>query len=50
MRTANRPIRVAVLGGGCGAMTAAFYLTSTAELRRRFEVTVYQQGWRLGGT
>ena len=49
MRTANRPIRVAVLGGGCGAMTAAFYLTSTAELRRRFEVTVYQQGWRLGG-
>jgi uncharacterized protein with NAD-binding domain and iron-sulfur cluster len=49
MRTANRPIRVAVLGGGCGAMTAAFYLTSTEALRRRFEVTVYQQGWRLGG-
>jgi len=49
MTESQRPIRVAVLGGGCGAMTAAFYLTATEELRRRFEVTVYQQGWRLGG-
>ena len=43
----NRKIKVAVLGGGCGAMSAAFYLTSTPELRARYEVTVYQQGWRL---
>lgn len=49
MTSADRPIRVAVLGGGCGAMTAAYYLTATEELRRRFQVTVYQQGWRLGG-
>ncbi len=41
--------RVAVLGGGLGAMSAAFELTATPELRERFEVTVYQQGWRLGG-
>lgn len=41
--------RIAVLGGGCGAMTAAYYLTSTPELRARYELTVYQQGWRLGG-
>jgi uncharacterized protein with NAD-binding domain and iron-sulfur cluster len=38
-----------VLGGGCGAMTAAYYLTSTPELCAKYEVTVYQQGWRLGG-
>jgi uncharacterized protein with NAD-binding domain and iron-sulfur cluster len=42
-------IKVAVLGGGVGAMTAAFELTSTPELRERYEVTVHQLGWRLGG-
>jgi uncharacterized protein with NAD-binding domain and iron-sulfur cluster len=40
---------VAVLGGGVGGMTAAFELTATPELRERFEVTVYQLGWRNGG-
>ena len=30
-------------------MTAANYLTSTPELRERYDVTVYQQGWQLGG-
>lgn len=42
------PIRVAVVGGGCGAMTTAFEL-SRPELNGRFQVTVYQHGWRLGG-
>ena len=41
--------KVAVLGGGAGGITAAFELTATPELRERFEVTVYQLGWRLGG-
>ena len=41
--------KVAVLGGGCGGLAAAFWLTSTAALRDRFEVTVYTRGWRLGG-
>ncbi len=45
----ERRIKVAVLGGGCGAIAAAFELTRTPELRARYEVTVYQQGWRLGG-
>jgi len=44
----SRPIRVAVIGGGCAALTAAFELTRP-ELRRRYQVTVYQLGWRLGG-
>src|SRR6185295_15059267 len=43
-----RPIRVAIVGGGCAGITAAFELTRP-EHRGRFEVTVYQQGWRLGG-
>jgi uncharacterized protein with NAD-binding domain and iron-sulfur cluster len=39
---------VAILGGGCAAMTAAFELTRPGH-RGHYEVTVYQQGWRLGG-
>jgi uncharacterized protein with NAD-binding domain and iron-sulfur cluster len=45
---AKDPIRVAVIGGGCGAMAAAFELTAPHH-RGRFQVTIYQQGWRLGG-
>lgn len=44
----RRPIKVAVLGGGCAAMAAAFELTRP-EHQGRFELTVYQMGWRLGG-
>ncbi len=41
--------RVAVLGGGASALTTAYYLSRTQELRDAYEVTVYQLGWRLGG-
>ena len=41
--------KVAILGGGVGAMVAAFELTDTPADRERFEVTVHQLGWRLGG-
>lgn len=47
-RADDRPARVAIIGGGCAAMAAAWELTRP-ELAGRFEVTVYQQGWRLGG-
>ncbi|HEU4576763.1 MAG TPA: NAD(P)-binding protein [Polyangiaceae bacterium] len=47
--TENAKIRVAVLGGGVAALTTAFELTSTPELRARYDVTLYQLGWRLGG-
>ena len=42
------PIRVAIVGGGCAALTAAFELTRP-EQEGRYDVTVYQMGWRLGG-
>jgi uncharacterized protein with NAD-binding domain and iron-sulfur cluster len=42
------PVEVAVIGSGCAAMTAAFELTRP-EHGGRYRVTVYQQGWRLGG-
>jgi uncharacterized protein with NAD-binding domain and iron-sulfur cluster len=41
--------RVAILGGGPAALTAAFELTATPELAARHEITIYQPGWRLGG-
>ena len=45
----RKKTKVAVLGGEVSAMTAAFELTSTQELRDKYDVTVYQMGWRLGG-
>ncbi len=36
------------MGGGCAGITAAFELTRP-EHRGLFAVTLYQQGWRLGG-
>lgn len=41
--------RVVILGGGCGGVATALWLSSSDELRRRFKVTLYSRGWRLGG-
>lgn len=41
--------KIAILGGGVSAMTAAVYLTEKANWQQQFDITVYQQGWRLGG-
>ena len=43
-----KPVKVAIIGGGCAGMTSAFELTRP-EHAGRYEVTVYQPGWRLGG-
>jgi uncharacterized protein with NAD-binding domain and iron-sulfur cluster len=44
----DRQVEVAIIGGGCAAITTAFELTRP-EHRGKYNVTVYQQGWRLGG-
>ncbi len=49
MENAGRKTKVAILGGGVGAMSAAFELTSEPNWQDRYEVTLYQMGWRLGG-
>jgi uncharacterized protein with NAD-binding domain and iron-sulfur cluster len=41
--------RVAILGGGMGGLAAAWRLSETVADRQRFEVTVYQRDWLLGG-
>src|SRR5580698_6249389 len=44
----ERPIEVAIVGGGCAGMAAAFELTRP-EHKGKYRLTVYQLGWRLGG-
>src|SRR5688500_14734555 len=42
--------KIAILGGGVGAMTTAYELTNEPGWKDRYEsITVYQMGWRLGG-
>ena len=42
--------KVVILGGGVGAISTAFELTSCDDWKERYEsITVYQLGWRLGG-
>ena len=41
--------KIAVLGGGVGAMTAAYELTEQENWQDLYDITVYQMGWRLGG-
>jgi len=41
--------KVSILGGGPGALAAAFWLTDKPGWQERYEVTLYQLGWRLGG-
>ena len=44
-----RKRKVAVLGGGVGALCAAWELTSSPDWQERYDITVHQLGWRLGG-
>lgn len=45
----GQPEKIAILGGGVGAMTSAFSLTSQAGWQNKYDITIYQMGWRLGG-
>lgn len=44
-------MKIAILGGGVGSMTAAYCLTNPGPDGKRpdHDITVYQLGWRLGG-
>ena len=49
MVEATRREKIVILGGGVGAMTAAYYLSQPGWQERFESITVFQQGWRLGG-
>ena len=41
--------KIAILGGGLGSLSTAFALTNESNWKERYEITIYQTGWRLGG-
>jgi uncharacterized protein with NAD-binding domain and iron-sulfur cluster len=41
--------KIAILGGGISALTTALELTTEYDWKDRYDITVYQMGWRLGG-
>ena len=43
------PQKIAILGGGAASCTAALALTSQPGWKERYNITIYQLGWRLGG-
>lgn len=46
----STPKKLVILGGGTASLTVAYALTQQTDWRSRYEsITVYQQGWRLGG-
>ena len=46
--TGQKPIEVAIIGGGSASIAAAFELTRP-EHQGKYRVCIYQMGWRLGG-
>src|SRR6516164_2469129 len=47
--TETTKTRIAILGGGIAALTAAFELTEQDRDGKLYDITVYTLGWRLGG-
>jgi len=45
----NRKQKIVILGTGAGSMAAAWGLTSAPGWQDRYEIDVYQMGWRCGG-
>ena len=41
--------KIAVLGGGMSALSAVYTLTKTTDWRQKYDITIYQMGWRIGG-
>ncbi|MEM7268048.1 MAG: FAD-dependent oxidoreductase [Pseudomonadota bacterium] len=44
-----KPQKIAVLGAGPSALTAAIQLTNDEDWKKKYDITIYQQGWRVGG-
>ena len=46
---APQKTKVAVLGAGIAAIAAVYELTQQEKNRNKYEITIYQPGWRIGG-
>ncbi|OGG99770.1 MAG: hypothetical protein A2600_02380 [Candidatus Lambdaproteobacteria bacterium RIFOXYD1_FULL_56_27] len=45
----ENPKKVAVLGGGLGALTTLASIVTAPEWNNQYEFTVYERSWRIGG-
>ncbi|WP_281613427.1 NAD(P)-binding protein [Flammeovirga sp. SubArs3] len=45
----GKPRRIAVLGGGLSAMTTVYTLMQEPNWKEKYDITIYQLGWRIGG-
>ncbi|NLS21021.1 NAD(P)-binding protein [Rhizobium sp. P40RR-XXII] len=41
--------KIAIIGGGIASIAAAYALTQQVGWQQRYDITIYQRGWRLGG-
>jgi len=41
--------KIAVIGGGMSALTSVYNIIKTPDWRQKYDITIYQQGWRIGG-
>ena len=41
--------KIAVIGGGMSALSSVYTLTKTTDWRQKYDITIYQMGWRIGG-
>jgi uncharacterized protein with NAD-binding domain and iron-sulfur cluster len=41
--------KIAILGGGLGSLSTAYYITQESDWDKKYDITIYQMGWRLGG-
>ncbi|EKP12522.1 NAD(P)-binding protein [Leptospira borgpetersenii] len=45
----NKKEKVIILGGGLGSLVTAYEITSKPDWQEKYDITIYQLGWRLGG-
>ena len=45
----NERKKIAVIGGGMSALSAIYQITLTENWQSKYDITVYQKGWRIGG-
>lgn len=41
--------RIAIVGGGPSGLSTAFHLTQEPGWEKKYDITIYQLGWRVGG-
>ena len=49
MSEIHKKKKIVILGGGRASLTTAFELTNQHDWQEKYEITLYQMGWRLGG-